>query len=470
MLGFTILFLDADIANACSCGETPTVLDAYESAKVVVIARVAHVEKSEKGGYGGVSSTNMIVEKVFKGNVRIGDEMTFAQGGGADCVWTFDERLIGEQFLFYLNLRVKNSNAWIAITCGRSGGLRYATDDLLYLNNLNKVRGKTRISGTIEFEKETDLSVEGRTIRVIGAKKTYEIKTDKNGVYEIYDLPAGKYLIEAEAPRGWKLEHFWFEYSPSVIEYKKETSPNRIPIILKDKRHASLNIHFEIDNAIRGKVYDPSGKPMESVCITAVQIQSKKKGDFGCTDVGGNFDLTELQSGSYILAVNANGKISGYQPFKTVYYPNVLEPEKAKVITIGEGDIIEGLDIYIPKVEETITIEGIFLYSDGKPVVDKNVHFKTEMTKDDIEGDDTAITDANGRFTIKVLKGLKGKLYGRLYTYIGEFENCPKLESIIRQTGRSNAEIKTPSIDIQADNNVYEVKLALPFPSCEKAK
>jgi len=431
---------------------------------------VESVEKSGKSGYGGVSSTRMIAEKVFKGSLRIGDEMIFAQGNGEDCIWTFDERLIGEQFLFYLNLRLKNSNTWIAFTCGRSGGLRYVTDDLLYLNNLDKVRGKTRISGSIIFEKKTDLSVEGRIIRIVGAEKTYEVKTDNNGVYEIYDLPAGKYLIEAEAPRGWKLDHFWFEYSPSVIEYKKETSPKRIPIILKDKRHASLNIHFEIDNAIRGKVYDPIGKPMEGVCITAVHTQSKKEGQFGCTHEGGNFALTKLQAGSYILVINAKGKISSYEPFKTSYYPNVLEREKATVITIGEGDILEGIDINVPKVEEIITIEGAFLYSDRKPVVDENVQFKAEMTGDGIDGDAGARTDANGRFKIKVLKGLKGKLYGGMSAYVGEFENCPKLESIIKQAGRSLADIKSPAVDIKADNDFYDVELAFPFPGCKKAK
>ncbi len=36
--------------------------------------------------------------------------------------------------------------------------------------------------------------------------KTFSTKTDKKGFYQIYDLPAGTYLIEAKLPRGWKAE------------------------------------------------------------------------------------------------------------------------------------------------------------------------------------------------------------------------------------------------------------------------
>jgi hypothetical protein len=71
----------------------PTVLESYEGADVVVVTRVVSVEKAEKaappgrmsdGGYyvDGVKSTRMLVERVFKGTLKAGEEITFAQGGG----------------------------------------------------------------------------------------------------------------------------------------------------------------------------------------------------------------------------------------------------------------------------------------------------------------------------------------------------------------------------------------------------
>ncbi len=71
----------------------------------------------------------------------------------------------------------------------------YANDDLLYLNKLGKMRDKTRISGMIIFSGGDTPSAEGRKIRITGANKTQEVKTDEHGVYEIYDLPAGALQI-----------------------------------------------------------------------------------------------------------------------------------------------------------------------------------------------------------------------------------------------------------------------------------
>ncbi|HEX8128584.1 MAG TPA: hypothetical protein VF527_05730 [Pyrinomonadaceae bacterium] len=479
-----VLLCGAPTANACSCAPRPTVLDSYEEANNIVITRVVSVEKTEQAApkgrmsdgenyVDGVKSTRMLVERVFKGSLKVGDEITFGQGGGADCIWTFSEENVGQQFLFYLSSREKNSKLWYGFGCGRSNRLEGAREDLLYLNRLDKVRGRTRISGTIiKYNDEGDWGVEGRRIRIIGEKKTHEVKTDKHGVYEIYDLPAGKYLIEPETPAGWKVNQYYLNTSSSFAPDRENRTWKKIPIILEEKKHASLNIHFEIDNAIRGKVHDPAGKPLKDVCVKAVlQEQNAKSGyHVDCTDERGAFAITEMPPGSYILVINEEGKISSNEPFKTFYYPNVFAREKASVINIGAGDYLAGFNIYAPRMEEIVTIEGRFLYSDGKPVVDENVEFTAGKTKDNVEGGARATTDAQGRFSIKILKGLKGELYGRMYTYVGEFENCPKLDQEIKQTGVTHAELKTPIVEIQADGDLQNVDLKYPFPGCRKAK
>lgn len=130
------LLITAQTASACSCGRRPTVLESFDESDEVVIVRVISVEKvadtGERHYVDGVRSTTMIVEKVFKGNLKIRDEIVFGQGGGADCIWTFDEKSVGHQFLFYLNRPEKLSDRrylpssdpglWFAFGCGRSSG------------------------------------------------------------------------------------------------------------------------------------------------------------------------------------------------------------------------------------------------------------------------------------------------------------------------------------------------------------
>lgn len=249
LLSLTGLLLGARVANACSCVGTCTVLSSYEGASVVVIARAVSVEKAGPGeGYEGIISTKMVVEKVFKGDLKVGDEMTFGQGYNTDCVWGFSQP-VGRRFLFYLGSSEKTSHLWYVAACGRSRDLKDAedlNDDLLYLNKLEEVRGKTRISGTIRFVNGADMNVEGRTVRLIGSDRSYEVKTNRSGVYEIYDLPAGEYLIEPEMPAGWK----WHEMDTlmslsQMLDHSPGRSPKQMTVSLGDKGHVSFDISYE---------------------------------------------------------------------------------------------------------------------------------------------------------------------------------------------------------------------------------
>ncbi|HSE20738.1 MAG TPA: hypothetical protein VLB68_03745 [Pyrinomonadaceae bacterium] len=483
-----VLLLGLRTAEACSCGSSGTVLDAYNHADVVVIVSVASVEKAEpektapKGQMSndqnyvdGIKSTTMRIDEVFKGTLKVGAEMVFAQGGGADCIWTFAEEDIGRKFLFYLK-RFNNSTVWVAGTCGRSSQVDQAGDDLLYLRNLDKVRDKTRISGTMRFLHENDESLAGRKVRIVGDKRAYELKTDDQGVYEIYDLPAGRYFVETEVPKGWKIGSFWLRYSPSLDPNAEEGSLQKIPIVLEAKKHAALDIMFEIDNVLRGHIYDPLGQPMKGVCIDLIPSDGTKGAYLAdCTEEDGAFKIDEIPPGGYVLVVNDDGKITSSEPFGTFYYPKVTKREEATVFTIGLGDIVENLEIYPPIAKETITVEGVLLYSDGKPVADESVFFKSlkkqssDKNEED-ENDDRAKTDSQGRFSVKILKGTRGSLVGGMFTYSGEFENCPKLERLIKQSGSGVPEITTPPVEIRATTNLYGVELKYQFPYCKKAE
>lgn len=482
-VAFVALFFGAGDAHACSCAGKPTVLDAYEAADYVVVTRVVSVEKAEKaapeGGTSngenyvdGVKSTRMIVERVYKGNLKAGEEITLGQGGGADCIWTFSEKEIGEQYLFYLDTRQKNSPHWYAFACGRSNGLDYATDDLLYLNKLDKVRGKTRISGTIRFKDNDEWSIEGRRIRFSGAGKTYEVKTNKKGVYEIYDLPAGRYLVEPELPPGWKVDANFLSYSNGFAGDPEADALKQIPVVLNAKKHVALDLRFEIDNTLRGKVYDPDGKLLKDVCLALVPAGEPLPSwppNLDCTEANGAFEIKKIPAGSYVLAVNPFGKVSSREPFKTFYYPDVVERERATIITIGAGDSLEGFDVRVPKLEQTVTVEGVFLYSDGKPVAGERVEFKVADSEGSVDGGARGETDAKGRFSIKILKGLKGELTADMFTYVGEFKNCPALDALVKKSGAAITTIKAEAVEIRAEGNLKDVELRFPFPRCEKA-
>jgi hypothetical protein len=482
----TAFLAGGETAYACSCLNRPTVLDSFDRSDVVIRARAISVEKvpddeEHRYVFAGVRSTTMVVEKVFKGNLKVKDEIVFGQGSGADCIWAFDKESIGHEFLFYLSSPDKYSDRsrfpfhdppfWYAGVCGRSRGLSDAGDDLLYLENMSKVRGKTRISGTINNGHHPAVSVENRKIKIIGEKKTYQIESDKNGVFEIYDLPPGKYLIEPEVPPGWKIE----AYVPRTVASlpnageAPDLNPNRVEIVLEAKKHTAVDFGFKIDNRITGRVLDPEGKPMYRVCVHALTAEQKEGfGSPGCTNEKGEFQITSISEGDYVLVINGNGKLSNREPFARFYYPSVTERERAAVISIGPGESFDDINIVVPKLAETITIEGVLRYSDGNPVAEKWVRFNggdDEKTN----GHASEQTDAAGRFSLKVLKGLIGELSAEDWLWAGQFKSCPKVDELIAKTAGTTTTVSTNVIKLETNQNYYDIELTFPFPRCEKA-
>lgn len=257
LLAGALLLFGARAAQACECMlVSRTVLDSYDDAAVVVVARVASFHKTgENAAYkvDGISSTRMAVEKVFKGSVKIGEEMEFYQGDNGECAWAFSEQTLGRRYLLYLGSYKKGPKLWYISVCGRSTDVDNAIDDLQYLNRLGEVAGKTRISGRVEFVGENKSGVGGRIIRIAGADKVYEVKTDERGFYEIYDLPAGAYQFEIETPAGWKAESYYEprSYTTNFDGRGEDESPKRFYIFLRDKKHVSFDLRFEIDKIVR---------------------------------------------------------------------------------------------------------------------------------------------------------------------------------------------------------------------------
>jgi hypothetical protein len=71
---------------------------------------------------------------------------------------------------------------------------------------------------------------------------------------------------------------------------------------------------------------------------------------------------------------------------------------------------------------------------------------------------------------MKIVHGVSKVLTGKMYAYVGLYENRPKLDRLIKGAGTSVQGIKTSPVEIRATTNLYDVELKFPFLSCKKAK
>ena len=494
LLVLVIFFVADRTVQACVCsGGDNSTLGKFESAQNVVVNKIVSLHKEPRVrvvSSGGevrrepimtIVSIKMIVEKVYKGNLKAGDEMIFGQGENY-CSEKFEEKEVGARFLFYLDARDEKQKLWYANSCWRSeplpdsptNDIQDAAHDLLYLEKMNEVSGRTRISGTLisyqwsiadggaDFKK-----LAGQKIQVVGNGQTYEALTNEDSVYEIYDLPVGTYDIRPEVRQGWAID----ERSPfGGRSSGTNEDDGSSQVVLKPGRHAYADFILKVNNRLSGRVLNASGRPMRSVCLGLLPTQPNVSQHFkrgGCTDAGGRFEFEEIPFASYVVVINPDDKISSRQPFRKFYYPNTADREKARVITIAEGETKYPLDIRITETKEIVTISGKVLSANGKPVVSAGVSFTSDQTDETIDGSAFAWTDELGNFSLNVFKGLTGRLTGAVRLDPTEFKECP---GILLVGGGTSLDRRTEAVRVQSESDVAGVELKLPFPTCRGNK
>lgn len=202
-----LLSATSSLAQASDdCAFNPTPCQAYVSADAVFIAKVTqispetiHIWQRDKD-YD--QTANILIEKVYKGLVR--NRLVLHQLGRNNA----PKFILGQRYLFYANFDRK-TKTWEVRRCGRTRMIAYVQDDLHYLDGLPASLNKTRIAGEVtryERDEENPAGVtqrlSGVRIRIKGEGKEYEVVTDAHGIYELKDVPAGKYQIKPDIPAG----------------------------------------------------------------------------------------------------------------------------------------------------------------------------------------------------------------------------------------------------------------------------
>ncbi len=342
-----ILIVSNIVAHTCSCRPNETVDKEFKKTPNVAVLTLQNVEllnKKDDGG-GNIWHYTFIVQQTFKGSLKANDKLTF-KNNFSSCGWSFSEESIGTNYLFYLDEKPDKENIWKVSPCSRSGSTIDTADDLLYLENMEKVRNKTRLSGSVE-QMVREMTAQGmreqrnyladRIIRIVGNGKEIKLKTGANGVYEIYDLQPGKYKITAEKISGYSFTN---------------DGGNSEEVEIKANSHTEKDIFYWIRNAIRGKLFDADGKPLKEIHLELIPANE----DFplfhiaeGYTDENGNFEFNDIPIGTFLIVINKENGFGSDERFRSFYYPGTMNRDEASEITINPGVVYENFTIKMPR-------------------------------------------------------------------------------------------------------------------------
>lgn len=266
MKNFTLLLISAFIfvislqqnIFACSCDGYSSVCEAYDYSEAVFLGTVIKVVDAKLKSSSITTLPNgkekretvkgwkhyIKVEKTYKGIPQ--NEIVLAI---EDDYCSGIKYAVGSKLLLYASYD-KREKVWLSDGyCGRSGSPRQ--EDLYYLNGLPNTLMQTMISGNFRrFDEKPDKNRK-RSERLNNSKLTissktnsYNLITDENGNYQIYDLPPDTYTITPETPTGLKFRfHILYGFENIFNESKSVT------VDLKENRCGGVSFIFKTDKS-----------------------------------------------------------------------------------------------------------------------------------------------------------------------------------------------------------------------------
>ena len=378
--------------NACICAGNRPPCEAYGQASAVFIGLVTsdsfiYVKDSEHRYQQRLVS--FAIEEIIHGLSGPTTDVITGLGGG-DCGFGFKR---GEHYLVYTYTNPENKKLY-ASSCSRTRLLSEASEDLRYIRGLSSALPGSLIFGKVQrYRPEAkgggqETAMTGIKVNIDGEEKQVETRTDLKGEFSVGGLPSGTYKIKISVP-------------PGLMSYSVEQE-----IKVADRGCAMLHFSVVPDGRLSGKVLSVNGQPILKAEISLCNPEEKRYRqslNTVYTDKDGLYEFKAIPPGRYVLGVRFDGLTSQNRPFPQLYYPSVENIDQATIVSIGEGEIVEKYDLILPLPPDEHTVEGVVVWSDGKPA--PNVWVEYSQIKVPI-GYGTK-PDRDGRFSFKVYDGLK---------------------------------------------------------------
>jgi hypothetical protein len=484
-----LIFTLSGIAAACG-GLGLTAVEAYEGASNVLIAKVTSIDRSPDPTGNerpdGIFHWTITVEKVYKGGLKPGQELIFLNEYVSGSGFDFGAEK-GKRFLLYLPEGPAPDGMWRRVGTGRTAFPDDAPADLFYLENVAKFRTRSFLFGVLsipvrEGEKWVyDRPSARRTITIEGNGKSYRIKTGKNGIYHLAGLEPGRYIIKPEPVHGFTPYTFQSPlFLPLITAAPAAPPPPGLPIDIKPGRHVQLDVGFKIENSVRGRLVDARGVALSriEVALRPAEVEDPAQDDWDestLTDAEGNFKFGSIEPGNYVIIVNSNGEITSRMPFHTFYFPGNTKREEAVEIAVHPGDDLRDVILNAPEALETITVSGRLVGEKSLPIANELVKFFDARDADNSVdltdlGNLSVRTDAEGRFSLRLVRGRAGTLGASLYLTKGAFGKCPAVDTLLADSEEDHLEITSEPFSFDGQGDLTGLEMIVPVANCQAAK
>jgi hypothetical protein len=299
------------------------------------------------------------------------------------------------------------------LTLAANGAAQTATPQIVGAQQRTPPRDATVEKKGTAIVRGKIVNAEGRPLRRVQLRLSGEAipegrtaSTNGQGRFEITELPAGRYTLNAS-----RAGYLGLSYGQS------RPGEQGRPIELADAQ-VFPNADFTLQHTalISGHVFDEAGEPLAGANVLTLQMRffngrrrlTPVRGS-AVTDDTGQFRLSGLEPGEYYVQASSRETWEGDPPdkqmlgFMPTYYPASPNPTEAQRVRVRAGQEVSAIDIgLIPgKVGK---ISGTVFNSQGAPLAGENVSLSFEIRGENfmmMSGGQSTKVNPDGTFTFR---------------------------------------------------------------------
>jgi hypothetical protein len=264
----------------------------------------------------------------------------------------------GESYLFYSSPAEQDHGArHESDACLTMPLSSVKADELACLDGLNRGPRTGSVFGRLErnFNSQDHEPLTGIPILLNNGKRTYSGITDREGRFDIADLPLGVYQLSAKLPETLTLD-----------------GDEQMVIF----RHGCFNADLEAMNnaTITGRITLPPGLKVEGTRVFAVSTTGAVGGRDATADSQGRYKIRGLATGEYVVGVNTEALPPRIEaPYPPTYFPGTRSFEEAKKFVISGPTNFPDVNISVPVASEIVYLNVKATFEDGRPVQDEMI-------------------------------------------------------------------------------------------------
>jgi hypothetical protein len=195
-------------------------------------------------------------------------------------------------------------------------------------------------------------------------------QTDNAGNYELKNVPTGNYYVGVTA-RGFV-----------TGKENDMLAKLRWVTVVGGKSVGPFNFDLVREGVISGTVTDAAGKPLANIPIT-LKAETIPDGSGPAkyaenirTDAEGHYRITNMPAGKYRVAAGYYPAMYGTirkAPYERLFYPKVAKETDARILDVGVGTEVTGVDFNLGQPVKTFTLRArIVDQRNGKTVAGVN--------------------------------------------------------------------------------------------------